>query len=35
MMDFNKFPISYGEKTRELAEKSIFDHFEKCDDEDV
>lgn len=31
-MDFNKFPILYEEKTRELVEKFIFDHFENCDD---
>lgn len=32
MMDFNKFPILYEEKTRELVEEFIFDHFENCDD---
>ena len=32
MIDFNKFPILYEEKTRELVEEFVFDHFEKCDD---
>ena len=31
-MDFNKFPILYEEKTRELVEEFIFEHFENCDD---